>query len=112
MADQLRGSSEGKERLAEHAAERAAAEAAAAEAAELKRDHEALVRMVAAYHDDMARIAFVVSGLPGLAQDATRAAWAKVWQARANMRNPDRLQARLLGFAATDLRPTTSTGSR
>ena len=67
--------------------------------------------MVAAYHDDMARIAFVVSGLPGLAQDATRAAWAKVWQARANMRNPDRLQARLLGFAATEARSLTGTST-
>jgi len=109
VADELRGSSEGKEKLAERAAERAAAEAAAAEEAERKRDHEALVRMVAAYHDDMARIAFVVGGLPGLAQDATRAAWAKVWQARANMRNPDRLQARLLGFAATEARSLTDT---
>jgi DNA-directed RNA polymerase specialized sigma24 family protein len=107
VGDQLRGSSEGKERLAEHAAERAAAEAAAAEEAERKRDREALVRMVEAYHDDLARVAFVVSGLPGLAQDAANVAWAKVWQARTTMRNPDRLQARLLGFAANEARTLT-----
>src|SRR6185295_1154374 len=107
VGDQLRGSSEGQKKLDERAAERAAAEAAAAEAAERQRDHEALVRMVAAYHDDLARVAFVVSGLSGLAQDAARAAWAKVWQARTTMRNPDRLQARLLGFAANEARSLT-----
>jgi DNA-directed RNA polymerase specialized sigma24 family protein len=111
VGDQLRGSPEGQQRLAERAAEKAAAERAAAEEAELQRDHEALVRMVAAYHDDLARVAFVVSGLSGLAQDAARAAWAKVWQARASMRNPDRLQARLLGFAANEARSLASAGA-
>lgn len=110
MGEQLRGSSEGQRRLAERAAERAAAEAAATEAAERKRDTEALVQMVAAYHDDLARIAFLVSGLPGLAQEAAQAAWAAVWRARASMRNPERLQARLLGFAATEARALSDTG--
>jgi len=112
VGDQLRGSSEGQKKLDERAAERAAAEAAAAEEAERERDHEALVRMVAAYHDDLARVAFVVSGLSGLAQDAARAAWAKVWQSRTTMRNPDRLQARLLGFAANEARTLTDASAQ
>src|SRR5262245_29445411 len=67
--------------------------------------------MVAAYHDDLARVDFVGSGLPGLAQAAAQAAWVKVWQARASMRNPDRLQARLLGFAANEARTITDAGA-
>ena len=108
MGNEGQGSAEARER----AAEEAAAAAAEAEEAERKRDADALVRMVAAYHDDLARVAFVVSGLPGLAQDAAKAAWVKVWQARASMRNPERLQARLLGFAANEARSLAESGSQ
>src|SRR5690349_20687107 len=68
------------------------------------RDAAAFPRIVSAHHDDMARVAFVVIGLPRPAQDAVAAAWVKVWHERASLQTPKRLRAWLLGIAAKEAR--------
>jgi RNA polymerase sigma-70 factor (ECF subfamily) len=68
------------------------------------RDAAAFPRIVSAHHDDMARVAFVVIGLPRPAQDAVEAAWVKVWHERASLQTPKRLRAWLLGIAAKEAR--------
>ena len=40
-------------------------------------DEVAFARIVAAHHDDMARVAFVVCGDVEMAQEAVQAAWQK-----------------------------------
>jgi DNA-directed RNA polymerase specialized sigma24 family protein len=88
------------------AAEQAAAELAAAELA------AAFTRGVAAYHDDMTRVAFVVSGDVELAREATQAAWAKIWHTQATMRNRERVRAWVMGIAAVEARQLATDGSR
>ena len=51
-------------------------------------DDAALSRIVATYHDDMARVAFVVCGDADLAQDAVQSAWDKAWRKLATLRIP------------------------
>ena len=43
-------------------------------------DELAFARIVAAHHDDMARVAFVVCGDVDLAQEAVQSAWPKAWR--------------------------------
>ena len=68
------------------------------------RDAAAFPKVVAAHHDDMARVAFVVVGLPKPSQDAAQAAWIKVWRERASVTSPDRLRPWLMGNAAKEAR--------
>jgi len=74
------------------------------------RDAAAFPRIVSANHDDMARVAFVVIGLPRPAQDAVQAAWARVWRERASVESPKRLRAWLLGVAAKESRQLAEAG--
>ena len=62
--------------------------------------------LVAANHDEMARIAFVVSEAPAPAQAAVASAWAKAWRALTSPTPPaaDRLRDWLLGLAAVEAR--------
>ena len=74
------------------------------------RDAAAFPRVVSAHHDDMARVAFVVIGLPKLAQDAVTAAWVRIWQERATLSSPKRLRAWILGVAAKEARQLAEAG--
>ncbi len=70
--------------------------------------------MVAANHDEMARVAFVVSEGPGPAQDAVRSAWARAWRGLTSPTPPapDRQRDWLLGLAAAEARQIVESGYR
>ena len=70
--------------------------------------------LIAANHDDMARVAFVISEGPGPAQDAVRSAWLRAWRALTSSTPPaqQRLREWLLGLAAVEARHLADTGYR
>ena len=62
-------------------------------------------RIVAAYHADMIRVAFVVTGGDqDLADDAVQAALAVAWKKLGSLRDPDRLKPWLVSVAANEAR--------
>ena len=67
-------------------------------------DEVAFARIVAAHHDDMARVAFVVCGDVELAQEAVQAAWQKAWVKLGSIRAADRLRPWLVSVAANEAR--------
>src|SRR5262245_61190032 len=67
-------------------------------------DALALARIVEAYHDDMARLCFVICGDQDTAQEAVQAAWAIAWRKLGSLRDPARLRAWLMTIAANEVR--------
>jgi RNA polymerase sigma-70 factor, ECF subfamily len=67
-------------------------------------DEVAFARIVAAHHDDMARVAFVVCGDVELAHEAVQAAWQKAWAKLDSIRAVDRLRPWLVSIAANEAR--------
>jgi RNA polymerase sigma factor (sigma-70 family) len=67
-------------------------------------DELAFARIVAAHHEDMARIAFLVSGDLDVAADAAQAAWAIAWGRLGTLRDPARLKPWLMSVAANEAR--------
>jgi RNA polymerase sigma factor (sigma-70 family) len=67
-------------------------------------DEVAFARIVAAYHLDMVRVAFVVCGDEGIAEDAAQAAWWIAWRKLASLRDPARLKPWLVAVAANEAR--------
>jgi RNA polymerase sigma factor (sigma-70 family) len=67
-------------------------------------DAAALARIVSAYHDDMARLCYVICGDQDLAQDAVQSAWSIVWRKLGSLRDPARLRPWLLTVAANEVR--------
>ena len=65
-------------------------------------DEVAFARIVAAHHDDMARVAFVVCGDVELAQEAVQAAWQKAWAKLGSIRDAARLRPWLVSIAANE----------
>jgi len=65
-------------------------------------DEVAFARLVAAHHDDMARVAYVICGDPDLAQEAVQAAWPLVWKRVGTVRDPDKIRAWLVSVAANE----------
>ena len=65
-------------------------------------DEIAFARIVAAHHDDMARVSFVVCGDVTLAQEAVQAAWPKVWAKLGTVRDPAKLRPWLVSVAANE----------
>jgi RNA polymerase sigma-70 factor (ECF subfamily) len=65
-------------------------------------DEIAFARIVAAHHDDMARVAFVICGDTDLAQEAVQAAWPHVWRKMHTIRDPQRLRPWLVSIAANE----------
>lgn len=56
-------------------------------------DAVAFTRIVAAYHGDMTRVAYVVSGGDqDIADDAVQTAWSVAWRKLGSLRDPDRLK--------------------
>ena len=67
-------------------------------------DAAALARIVAAYHDDMARLCFVICGDQDIAQEAVQDAWAIAWRKLHTLRDPDRIRPWLMTIAANEVR--------
>ena len=67
-------------------------------------DEVAFARLVAAHHDDMARVAYVICGDADLAQEAAHAAWPLVWRKLRTLRDPSRLRPWLVSVAANEAR--------
>ena len=67
-------------------------------------DEVAFARIVAMYHDDMARVCFVVCRDVDLAQEAAHSAWPIAWRKLGAVRDPLRLRPWLLAIAANEAR--------
>jgi RNA polymerase sigma-70 factor (ECF subfamily) len=67
-------------------------------------DEAAFACLVAAYHADMARVAYVTSVDRTLAEDAVQAAWLIAWQRLRSLRDVDRVRAWLLAVTANEAR--------
>ena len=70
-------------------------------------DEVAFARIVAAHHEDMARIAYLVSGSLDVADDAAQSAWVIVWGRLGTLRDPARLRPWLMSVAANEARQMT-----
>lgn len=75
-------------------------------------DEVAFARIVAAHHDDMARVAFVVCGDVEIAQDAVQSAWPKIWAKLNTVRDPARLKPWLVSVAANEAKQLARSRSR
>ena len=67
-------------------------------------DEAAFARIVAAYHLDLVRVAYVICGDEGLAEDAAQSAWWIAWRKLPSLRDPDRLKSWLVAVAANEAR--------
>jgi RNA polymerase sigma-70 factor (ECF subfamily) len=67
-------------------------------------DEAAFARIVAAHHEDMARVAYLVSGSLDQAEDAVQSAWAIAWRRLDTLRDPARLRPWLMSVAANEAR--------
>jgi RNA polymerase sigma factor (sigma-70 family) len=68
-------------------------------------DQAAFTRIVAAFHPDLIRVAFVVAGGDQeVAEDAVQAAWAIAWRKLSGVRQPERVKGWLLAVAANEAR--------
>jgi RNA polymerase sigma-70 factor (ECF subfamily) len=67
-------------------------------------DETAFARLVAEFHADMLRVAYVTCGDPELAQDAVQAAWAIAWRKLGAVREPNRVKGWLVSVAANEAR--------
>ncbi len=71
-------------------------------------DTVAFARIVNAFHADMTRVAYVVSGGDqDLADDAVQAAWSVAWRKLGALRDPERLKPWLVSVAANEARQLT-----
>jgi DNA-directed RNA polymerase specialized sigma24 family protein len=86
--------------------------AATEESAAAERDAAAFAEIVGRFHDDMARVSFVVSGDVELAAEAAQGAWPEAWKDIGTPRNADRLRAWLMGLAAKEAKWLADAGSR
>ena len=67
-------------------------------------DEVAFARLVGAYHVDLVRVAFVVCGDEGLAEDAAQAAWWIAWRKLPSLRDHDHPRPWLVAVAANEAR--------
>jgi RNA polymerase sigma-70 factor (ECF subfamily) len=67
-------------------------------------DELAFARLVAAYQNDLVRVAFVVTGDQALAEDAAEAAWWIAWRKLPSLREPASLRSWLVAVAANEAR--------
>jgi RNA polymerase sigma factor (sigma-70 family) len=67
-------------------------------------DEAAFAQLVAAYHADMARVAFASCGDRELAKDAVQSAWLVAWRKLHSLRDPDRVRPWLLAVTANEAR--------
>ena len=68
-------------------------------------DTASFARIVAAYHADLMRVAYVIAaGDQDVAADAVQAAWLVAWRKLDSLRDPDRLKPWLVSVAANEAR--------
>ncbi|HJW21173.1 MAG TPA: sigma-70 family RNA polymerase sigma factor, partial [Candidatus Limnocylindrales bacterium] len=67
-------------------------------------DEAAFASLVAAYHADMARVAYVACGDRATAEDAVQAAWLVAWRKLRSLRDAGRIRAWLLAVTANEAR--------
>jgi RNA polymerase sigma-70 factor (ECF subfamily) len=67
-------------------------------------DEVAFARIVAAYHLDLVRVAYVICGDEALAEDAAQAAWWIAWRKLPTLRDHDRVKPWLVAVAANEAR--------
>ena len=67
-------------------------------------DEAAFTRLVATYHGDMARVAYVTCGDRALAEDAVQSAWLVAWRKLHSLRDPERVRPWLLSVTANEAR--------
>lgn len=67
-------------------------------------DEAAFARIVAMHHDDMVRVAFLVSAEADLAHEAVQAAWGLAWRRLHSLRDPSLLRPWLMSIAANEAR--------
>ena len=67
-------------------------------------DTAAFTRIVAQHHDDMVRVAYLISGDVELAHEAVQSAWSTAWLKLKDLRDPDRLRPWLVSVAANEAR--------
>jgi RNA polymerase sigma factor (sigma-70 family) len=67
-------------------------------------DEVAFARIVAAYHLDLVRVAYVICADESLAEDAAQAAWWIAWRKFTSLRDPGRLKGWLVAIAANEAR--------
>ena len=70
-------------------------------------DEAAFTRLIAAYHPDMLRVAFVITGDADVASDAAQLAWQTAWRKLGSLREPDRIRSWLVAIAANEARQLT-----
>src|SRR3954451_4053334 len=67
-------------------------------------DEGAFARIVAAYHADMVRVAYLVAGDTDVALDAVQSAWQIAWTRLKTLRDQDSLRPWLVSIAANEAR--------
>jgi len=67
-------------------------------------EEAAFARIIAAHHDDMVRVCYVICGDLDLADEATQVAWTIAWRKLPTLREPDRLRPWLISVAANEAR--------
>jgi len=82
--------------------ERAVAESMVQRAAQ--GDPVAFGRLVAEYDTTMVRVAYVICGDAGSAQDAVQSAWTIAWRKLASLRDPLQVRSWLVAIAANEAR--------
>jgi RNA polymerase sigma-70 factor (ECF subfamily) len=67
-------------------------------------DEAAFARIVNAYHADLMRVAYIISGDQQTAEDAVQSAWSIAWRKLGSLRDPTRLRQWLVSVAANEAR--------
>jgi RNA polymerase sigma factor (sigma-70 family) len=67
-------------------------------------DEAAFARIVGAYDDDLARVAYLVTGRIDLAQEAVQTAWPTAWRKLGQLRDASRLRPWLVAIAVNEAR--------
>jgi RNA polymerase sigma factor (sigma-70 family) len=67
-------------------------------------DEAAFTRLVAAYHQDLVRVAFAITGDPDMAADAAQLAWNRAWRKLSSVRDANQVRSWLVAIAANEAR--------
>ena len=67
-------------------------------------DQESFTRLVATYHEDLIRVAFVVTGDADMAADAAQLAWDRAWRRLDSLRDPTKARSWLVAVAGNEAR--------
>jgi RNA polymerase sigma factor (sigma-70 family) len=69
-------------------------------------DQVAFARIVAAHHEDMVRVSYVITRDVDAANDAVQEAWSIAWRSLRRLNDPSRLRQWLVAIAANEARQT------